>query len=345
VVSPDLVFFGKSLYILFMPLEHASTVDGRQVLSLKQSEKNLVKEIMVHLDADNPAEAEIVRERFDCLESFGKTIALFPLIRETQILLGSVRDDRMLVQSLVGLGPSSNLLHIPSRIQAVRSFLVTKFHAFSLLSKLIPGDPEFGGPLQSAIFSILFTIMAEDVYFSCINESSFPLDMKLNLAGELIALWDSGSELAMAKHFPALEALWMARNDSPPSFGTLNGTSEIFRISIDLGNDWHDFLIHKLADGETKWALDEFLFGLSYEELVSVRSRLKRFGINAVDFNEIRSYLGSRPAYSMVKNRDPRELYDFYIDRKEMSLLRKRLIAPGPYKTLEEIYIEYRMSF
>jgi hypothetical protein len=328
-----------------MPLECALMAAGRQVLSLKESEKTLVREIAARLDADNPAEAEIVRERFDCLESFGTTIALFPLIRETQTLLGFARDDRQFIQSLVGLGPSSNLLHIPSRIQAVRSFLVTKFHAFSLLFKLISKDPELSRPVQSAVFSILFTIMAEDVYFSCINEPSFSLDMKLNLAEELISLWDSGSELAMAKHFPALEALWTARNDSPPSFGTLDGTSEIFRISIDLGDDWHTFLIHKLADDETKWALDEFLFGLSYEELVSVRSRLRRFGITAVDFNEIRFYLGSRPAYSTVKNSDPRELYDFYIGRKEASLLRKRLTAPGPYKTLEEIYLEYRMSF
>ncbi|MDR2049597.1 MAG: hypothetical protein LBP69_09105 [Treponema sp.] len=328
-----------------MPLERVSTADGRQVLSLKESEKALVREITVRLDTDNPDEAKIVRERFGCLESFGKTIALFPLIRETQILLGAARDDRLFIQSLIGLGPSSNLLHIPSRIQAVRSFLVTKFHAFSLLSKLISEYPEFGAPVQSTVFSAMFTIMAEDVYFSCISEPSFPLDMKLNLAEELVLLWDSGSELAMAKHFPALEALWTARNDSPPSFGTLDGASEIFRISIDLGNDWHDFLIHKLADDEAKWALDEFLFGLSYEELVSVRSRLRRFGINAVDFTEIHSYLGSRPAYSMVKNHDPRVLYDFYIDRKETSLLRKRLNASGPYKTLEEIYLEYRMSF
>jgi hypothetical protein len=328
-----------------MPLENVSTADGRQVLSLKESEKALVREITVRLDADNPAEAKIVRERFDCLESFEKTIALFPFIRETQILLGSVRDDRLFIQSLVGLGPSSRLLHIPARIQAVRSFLVTKFHAFSLLSKLVSNEPELSEPVQNVVFSMLFTIMAEDVYFSCINEPSLSLDMKLSLAEELVLFWDSGSELAMTKHFPALEALWTARNDSPPSFGTMDGTSEIFRISIDLGDDWHDFLIRRIADDETKWALDEFLFGLSYEELLSVRSRLKRFGINAVDFNEIRSYLGSRPAYSMVKNRDPRVLYDFYIDRKETSLLRKRLNAPGPYRTLEEIYLKYRMSF
>jgi hypothetical protein len=331
-----------------MPPESVPTVDGRQVFSLKESEKTLIREITVRLDAENPVEARIVRERFNCLDSFEKTIALFPPIKETQILLGSVRDAGLFIQSLVGIGPSSRLLHIPSRIQAVRSFLVTKFHAFSLLSRLIPDDSEFSEPVRNIVFSMIFTIMAEDVYFSCISESSFPLDMKLTLAGELVALWDSGSELAMAKHFPALEALWTARNDSPPSFGTMDGTSEIFRISIDLGDDWHDFLIHKLADDETKWALDEFLFGLSWEELLSVRSRLKRFGITAVDFNEIRSYLGSRPAYSMAKNHDPRFdprlLYDFYIDRKEASLLRKRLNAPGPYRTIEEIYLKYRMS-
>jgi hypothetical protein len=327
-----------------MPPESVPTVDGRQVFSLKESEKALIREITVRLDAENPVEAKIVRERFNCLESFERTITLFPLIKETQILLGSARDAGLFIQSLVGLGPSSRLLHIPSRVQAVRSFLVTKFHAFSLLSRFIPDDSEFSEPVRNIVFSMIFTIMAEDVYFSCISEPSFPLDMKLTLAGELVALWDSGSELAMAKHFPALEALWTARNDSPPSFGTMDGTSEIFRISIDLGDDWHDFLIHKLADDETKWALDEFLFGLSWEELLSVRSRLKRFGITAVDFNEIRSYLGSRPAYSMAKNHDPRLLYDFYIDRKEASLLRKRLDAPGPYRTIEEIYLKYRMS-
>lgn len=327
-----------------MPFDSAQTGVWR-ALWLKENEEALVGEITAGLEAGSPAEAEIVRQRFDCLRSFGTTIAMFPPIREVQALLGSVRDDSQLVRSLLGLASSSHLLHIPARILAVRSFLVTKFHAFSLLSKLVPRESEWYGPLQSALFSVMFTIMSEDVYFSCLDEVSFPEDMKANIAGDLISLWDSGSELAMAKHFPALEALWIARNDSPPSFGTLDGNSEIFRISIDLEKDWHDFLIHQLADEEAKWALDEFLFGLSYEELISVRARLKRFGITALGFNEIRSYLGSRPAYSMERNNDPRALYNFYIDRKEASQLRRRLDAPGPYRTLEEIYLKYRMNF
>jgi hypothetical protein len=186
--------------------------------------------------------------------------------------------------------------------------------------------------------------MAEDVYFSCLDDPSIPEEIKFRLADELVSLWDSGTEPAMIQHFPFLKALWIARNDSPPSFGTMDGTSEIIRISIDLQEEWKDFLLNQISTEETKWALDEFLFGLSYEELASVRTRLKKFGIPAADYNEIRTYLGSAPAYTTINNSDPRYIHDFYMDRKEAALFRKRLNSPGPHKTLEEIYLKYHMT-
>lgn len=328
-----------------MSLKDLSGTGSRQALWLTESEEALVKDILACLDAGYSAEAEIVKERFDCLKSFGTVIALFPPIREAQSLLGSVRDDSQLVKSLTGLSPSSHLLHIPARILAVRSFLVTKFHAFSLLAKLVSADSPFWNPLHKALFQVMFTIMAEDVYFSCLDEPTFPVHMKVSIANDLISLWDSGSELAMAGHLPALEALWIARNDSPPSFGTLEGTSEILRISLDMGEDWHDFLVDQLKEDETRWALEEFIFGLSHEELHSVRLRLRRFGISAVNFDEIHSFLGNNPAYSMARNDDPRALYDFFIERKEAAQFRLRMRGPGPFKTLEEIYLKYRMNF
>jgi hypothetical protein len=124
----------------------------------------------------------------------------------------------------------------------------------------------------------------------------------------------------------------------------MEGTSELLRLSIDLEEDWHDFLLNQMSSEETRGALDEFLFGLSYEELDSVRERLRRFGINAVGFTEIRSYLGTTPAYTMINDSDPRMIYDFYMERKEAALLRKHLNAPGPHRTLEEIYLKYRMT-
>ncbi|MDR2211755.1 MAG: hypothetical protein LBO65_09895 [Spirochaetaceae bacterium] len=317
---------------------------GKPPLFLNDLELSLVQDAEALLDAENLPEAKIVKHRFDCLKSFGATITLFPSIRESQILMGYVRNEQQLIKALVGLAPSSHLLRIPARIQAVRSFLVTKFHSFSLLCKVLPQDSALYKAVRSVLFSTMFVIMIEDVYFSCLDEPSFPEEIKIRLADELISLWDSGAEPAMVCHFSALEDLWKVRNDSPPTFGTMDGTSELIRISMDMEEIWHDFLLNQAASDETRWALDEFLFGLSYEDLLSVRSRLKRFGITAVDFNEIRSYLGTTPSYTVPYDSDPRHIYDFYIERKEAALFRKHLKASGPCKTLEEIYLKYRMT-
>jgi hypothetical protein len=328
-----------------MPCFAAPGAEAAGALFLSEHELSLVEKALNSLGAESSDdnEAKLIKQRLDCLKAFGKAIALYPSIRESQFLRGYVRDEKQLIKSLVGLAPSSHLLRIPARIQAVRSFLVTKFHSFSLLAKLMEPDTHLYEDIRTILFSVMFTIMAEDVYFSCLDDPSIPEEIKFHLADELVSLWDSGAEPAMIKHFPFLDALWTARNDSPPSFGTMDGNSELIRLCINLQEDWKDFLLNQIAIEETKWALDEFLFGLSYEELVSVRSRLKTFGIPAANYSEIRSYLGNAPAYTAIDNSDPRYLHDFYMDRKEAAIFRKRLSNPGPHKTLEEIYLKYRI--
>ncbi|GHU59443.1 hypothetical protein FACS189444_4750 [Spirochaetia bacterium] len=110
-----------------------------------------------------------------------------------------------------------------------------------------------------------------------------------------------------------------------------------------MGEDWHTFLVDQVSVDETRWALEEFLFGLSYEEILEVRSRLARFGVLAVDHNEIRSYLGSKPGYTITKNADPRAIYDFYIDRRDAAAFRRQGSASGPRRTLEELYLKHRL--
>jgi hypothetical protein len=124
----------------------------------------------------------------------------------------------------------------------------------------------------------------------------------------------------------------------------MNGSSELLRLTIDLGVDWKEFLVDQTAENETLWALEEFLFGLSFEEIQTVRSRLTSFGIAAVNNDEIRSFLGKKPAYDIVTGSDFRAIYNFYMDRREAALLRKRIGTPGPQRTLEEIYLRYRIA-
>jgi hypothetical protein len=125
----------------------------------------------------------------------------------------------------------------------------------------------------------------------------------------------------------------------------MDGNTELLRISIDMDNDteWEDFLKEESTNDYTRWALEEFLFGLSFEEILQIRNRLKRYGVTSVSHDELRSYLDSKPVYSVVNDRDPRAIYDFFIERRDACLLRKRVSAPGPYHTIEEIYLKYRI--
>jgi hypothetical protein len=257
---------------------------------------------------------------------------------------GVMRDEERLMASISAFAHPSRLLHSPVRVVAVRSYLVAKSHAFSMLSILTRDKTEYHLQVRRIIFTIICTLMIEEVYFSCLGDSSFPDHFRFRLANDLITLWDSGVDPRAVEHLSALEALWAARDAAPPSFGTMDGASELARITADLGDDWHTFVVDSISNDETRFALEEFLFGISYEEILEVRSRLGRFGISAVGVDEVRSYLGSNSAYTMVNSDDPRMAYDFYADRRDAAQLRRRTNAAGPQKTLEEIYLKHRIE-
>jgi hypothetical protein len=333
-----LLFRGTVMYMF--PVESQA---GPALLMLSNEERRLVEDVDAWLEACYPDDAKLVKRRFDCLCSLGGAVSSYPSVRETQYLRGIIRDEDRLIESLFAFSPGSHLLHIPTKVVAVRAFLVAKFHAFSLLAMLCREREDFFTALRRIIFSVVCTLMADEVYISCLEDPSFPREIKAYLADDLVSLWDSGTDPRVIRHLPALKALWVARDGAPPSFGTMDGSSELLRITIDLDGDWHDFLLEESTNDECKWALEEFLFGLSYEEIQRVRSRLIRFGISAVDGNEIRSYLGSTPAFSMVKNSEPRDIYDFFVDRRDAACFRKRINVPGPRHTLEELYLKYRI--
>ena len=310
---------------------------------LTDAENKLVDEIGIWLTENNPDDYQTAWERFSQLKKLGAAVFSYPSIRNTQFLKGIIYDEEQLVNSLLSFSTSSRLLHIPTKVVAIKSFLVAKFHAFSLLSQLLTGREDIQAQIQKIIFSVISTLMAEAVYFSFLDDPTFSHNTKTSLANDLIALWDSGVDLRGVRHLSALSSLWIARNAAPPIFGTMNGNTELLRITMDLDEDWRDFLIEESSDDQTRWALEEFLFGLSWEEIQQVRAQLSHFGINAISYDEIRSYLDSGPSYSLMNKNDPRALYDFFIERKDACNLRKKACVPGPKHTLEEIYLKYRI--
>jgi len=313
-----------------------------QVLS--EEEEVLVGKIVEWLKEKN-SNFFLVSERFRRLRSMGAAVFDYPSVKDSQFVKDILENENQLTETLLAFSTASHLLRTPTKVVALRSYLVAKFHAFSLLSQLTEGNSELHEPARRIAYSIVFTLMAENVYFSCLEDPWFSDDTKYNLAEDLISLWDSGTDPRSIRHLMALSSLWTARDASPPSFGTMDGNTELFRISIDMDTEteWEDFLKEESTNDKTRWALEEFLFGLSYEEITQVRNRLKRCGITAVNHDEVRSYLDTKPVYSPVNNHDPRAIYDFFVERRDACTLRKRVCAPGPLHTLEEIYLRYRI--
>jgi len=287
----------------------------------------------------------LVHERFGRLRNLGKAVFSYPSIKNTQFVRDILVNEHHLTESLLAFSTASHLLRTPTKVIALRSFLVAKFHAFSLLAQYTKGYDELHLPARKISFSVVFTLMAENVYFSCLEDPGFSDHTKSNLADDLIALWDSGTDRRSIRHLNALSSLWTARDLSPPSFGTMDGNTELLRISIDMGTEteWDDFLKDESTNDITRWALEEFLFGLSFEEISQIRNRLRRYGVTCVGHSELHSYLDSNPVYSPVNNHDPRAIYDFFMERRDSCTLRKRVNAPGPRHTLEEIYLKYRI--
>jgi len=322
---------------------HSACEQGSGVLSEK--EELLVENALNWLKEQNITEHTLVSERFRRLRNLGKAVFDYPSIKDTGYVRDILLNPNQLTESLLFFSSASHLLHTPAKVAAIRSFLVAKFHAFSLLSKFTAGNDSLHISSRDVSFSVVFTLMAENVYFSCLDDPGFSTNTKTKLAHDLIALWDSGTDQRSIRHLLALSSLWAARDSAPPSFGTMDGTTELLRISIDMGSEteWEDFLKEESTSDKTKWALEEFLFGLSYEEILQVRSRLKKYGITSIGHDEVRSYLDSQPVYSAVNDHGPRAIYDFFIERRDACTMRKKVGAPGPLHTLEEIYLKYRI--
>jgi hypothetical protein len=314
-----------------------------QVLS--EQEEFLVEKAEEWLKERRPQDHFLLHERFRRLRNLGNAVFDYPSIRETRFVKDILVNEDQLTESLLAFSAPSHMLRIPAKVVTLRSFLIAKFHAFSLLSRLTEKNDELHNMAKNIPFIVVFTLMAEDVYFSCLDDPVFSTDTKTRLANDLINLWDSGTDPRSVHHLMALSSLWRARDSAPPSFGTMDGNTELLRISLDMDTEteWEDFLKEEATSDYTRWALEEFLFGLSYEEILKVRSRLMRYGVNAVSHEEVRSYLDSKPVYSVVNDHDPRTIYDFFIERRDACTLRKRVNAPGPLNTLEEIYLKYRI--
>ena len=136
-----------------------------------------------------------------------------------------------------------------------------------------------------------------------------------------------------------LQTVWEARRNLAPAFGTMVGTSELLLISIQMDETWTAFLRERLSDKDVSQAMEEFLFGLSYEQIQTLRRILRERGIAAIGRDEISTFLEQEIKIDVAS--DLRDFYMQYTVRRDNARTRKRLQIQGPHNTLEDHYMRF----
>ncbi len=319
----------------------ATDASSTDIVVLNQNERALVNRVFENLRMYSPETMVGVATRIMDLERLSVSISRYPSMHERGFLAGQTRTAENLIETLCTFGDSERLLTLPTKAILGKGFLVAKFHAFAAITKVavnsLFSDKDVQ-ELRQATLNIMFTLMAEDVYMSILDDPNLNPEVRRDIAESLAELWEHRLDQHVSSVASVLDAVWSVRDQIAPNFGTMIGTSELLLLTIALDDSWQHFISTRLGTEDVGRALEEFLFGLSYEDISLIRKELKLRGMSAIGRDEVPGIIGHKAALS---NEDPRIFYRAYTQRRNNADARKRLSAPGPKKTLEDHYMQF----
>lgn len=326
----------------FYDEEQSENAFSTDIVFLTEHESYLIKCVSDRLKLISPETLEGVENRFADVRRLARDIARFPSLLSKQILTSEVQTQHTLAESLLEYREGDKTLHLPTKAILGKGFLVAKFHTFAAVTKIAQHSNLPQNEIQklnNATLAILFTIMVEDVYLNLLDDLSIPIDIRRQIAYSLIILWEHRTDQTVIDVAPVLDAVWRARRKIAPAFGTMVGTSELLLLSIEMDDQWRDFILKKLSDNDVSFAMQEFLFGLSHEQIQKLKKTLREKGINAINRDEVYTFLKQKP--SSFHDEDPRSFYLLYSVRRENAKARKKMNAEGPQNTLEDHFIRF----
>lgn len=306
-------------------------------------ENSLLEETMNLVKIHAPERVEVFDSRLDDLEYLYSAISRFPSLLEKHDLTGGVRTPESLIDSLINHpDPGAPTLQLPSKATLGKGFLVAKMHTFSSLKKLsakIKAPEKLTQNLNDHTVELMFSLLAEDVYLNLIRDKSLPLDQRQSWARSLLLLWEHWSDQSVSIVAPVLQKLWTARRQLAPTFGTMMGTSELFLMSFQMDEQWVSFIKQQMGNESFSQAMEEFLFGISYEQILKLRTILIEKGIHAISRDEVSNFLGEKILADA--GLDYRDFYSLYTVRRDNARTRKAMDLKGPHSTIEDYFMQY----
>ncbi|MCQ2600889.1 MAG: hypothetical protein MJ184_05955 [Treponema sp.] len=317
-----------------------------EIEALSPHQKEMYDHIISVAKTVDPVKYEVFEERMRDLQKLAESIANFPSLLERHNLSGGERTPQSLIDSLIKHQPEGDItLQLPSKATLGKGFLVAKIHTFSSLykfAKSIKQPDAVWQELQQETITLMCSLLAEDVYLNLLHDPAIPLEFKQELAMRLLLLWEHRTDQNVSDIAPTLLKIWTARRKLAPAFGTMMGTSELLMLSMQLDDQWTTFMKAKLGDTGVSQAMEEFLFGISHEQILQLKEILKTKGIPAIGRDEVSNFLGVH--IKADAGLDYRDFYSLYTVRRDNARVRERMHLPGPHKTIEDYFIQFVME-
>ena len=323
------------------PYTAENGTNSADIVVFDKDEYAVIDQILKSLQAYAPGVLGNIVDCITTLEQLAMTVSRYPSIRRSTVLAGEHRSAETLIDTLCSTPPDSRLLTLPTKVVLGKSFLIAKFQTFSALTKIAMNaffEESDIQALQHITLRSMFILMAEDVYTTLLDNGDLEHEIRKEMAEALTELWEHRLDEHSSSFASVLHKVWTARTKLAPNFGTMLGVSEFFLLSMELDESWERFMIAKMSQPEIGQALEEFLFGISYENINFIREVLHERKLPALSRAEAYTLLGLKQEFPLD---DPRGFYTSFIERKNNAEARRRLQITGPKRTLEDMYIQF----
>ncbi len=317
----------------------------KEIILFSEEEIDIIEKVLNILkEGKKNTEFKRIKNNRTSLQQLAASISLYPSILEVQHLGSAKRSVETLVFSLCREEQLDLRFHMPTKALLGNAFSIAKINFFFLLLYIVLENEQLKDSytiLKKIISNIVFTLMAEEVFLSIIDDRYVLKDIKIK-AGYLLAnIWEYRLDHGVKEFAPILSNIWRARGVLIPTFGTMLGFSELFRISEFIEPGFFDFLQRDELSDEEIESIDEFIFGLTYEETLKIREEMENSGKYVISRQDVDNILGKNRIYPDYDISDPRELYRSFSDRKVNAKYRAKSNLKGPKKTVEEYLMCY----
>jgi len=305
-----------------------------------------VLSLLSQLDA-RPAEEvrEVFRQAVRSLPPVAEAIAACPSVLDSQRLGDRVRSAESLIDALCGSETGSIEFEMPTGAILGRAFVLAKLNFMKALGYLLEsaGDRAklAAKEVKEAISDTIFSKLAEELLTAAISNPHNALDLKRAAAQKLLGMWLNRLQVPVGEFPPVLLSAWKARVKVRAMYGTLMGVGELFSlIQEECESRFVNYFVREHVTPDEKEAFQEFLFGLSHEEIEKLRGFMKERSLHVISPEQVRAVLTDRVHAPLLGDPSPEQIYSSYCRRRLRADYRAMSGVPGPKKTAEGYMME-----